>query len=87
MIIIGHIGNLVEYLVYWEDLVFRYTGKTIRAINLGSYNYLGFAERTGPCATEAINAIKSFAVANCGTRSETGKKWGWWSHWGFDSYE
>ena len=51
-----------------------YTGKTINAINLGSYNYLGFAEKTGPCATDAINAIKSFGVADCSTRTEIGKK-------------
>ena len=51
---------------------YRYTGKTISAINLGSYNYLGFAERTGPCAENSINAIKSFAIANCGTRVEIG---------------
>jgi serine palmitoyltransferase len=51
---------------------YRYTGKTINAINLGSYNYLGFAEKTGQCATDAINAIKTFGVANCNTRVEIG---------------
>jgi len=51
----------------------RYTGKTINAINLGSYNYLGFAEKTGPCATDAINAIKTFGVATCNPRIELGE--------------
>jgi serine palmitoyltransferase len=60
---------LVEKMMF-----FRYTGKKIRAINLGSYNYLGFAEKTGPCATDATNAIKSFAIANCSTRIEAGKE-------------
>lgn len=50
----------------------RYTGKTINAINLGSYNYLGFAEKTGPCATDAIDAIKTFGIANCNSRVEIG---------------
>ena len=50
----------------------RYTGKTIKAINLGSYNYLGFAEKSGPCATDAINAIKTFGIANCNTGVELG---------------
>ena len=49
-----------------------YTGKTIKAINLGSYNYLGFAEKSGPCATDAINAIKTFGIANCNTGVELG---------------
>ncbi|CAF1275230.1 unnamed protein product [Rotaria magnacalcarata] len=50
----------------------RFTGKTINAINLGSYNYLGFAEKSGPCATDAINSIKKFGVSNCNTRTEIG---------------
>jgi 7-keto-8-aminopelargonate synthetase-like enzyme len=53
----------------------RYTGKTINAINLGSYNYLGFAEKSGPCATDAINSIKTFGIANCNTRAEIGMKY------------
>jgi serine palmitoyltransferase len=52
----------------------RYTGKTIKTINLGSYNYLGFAEKAGPCAQDAINGIKTFGVANCNTRVELGRK-------------
>ena len=51
----------------------RYTGKTISAINLGSYNYLGFAEKTGPCANDAIDAIKSHGIVSCSTRTEIGK--------------
>jgi hypothetical protein len=35
---------------------------------------LGFAEKNGPCATNAINGIKSFAIANGSTRAEIGKK-------------
>ncbi|CAF2829932.1 unnamed protein product [Rotaria sp. Silwood2] len=45
---------------------------TYSAINLGSYNYLGFAERTGSCATDAINTIKSHAIAICSTNAEIG---------------
>jgi serine palmitoyltransferase len=82
MIITGHIGNLnmsnfFLKLKYSLNLFFikRYTGKTINAINLGSYNYLGFAEKTGPCAIDAINAIKTFGVANCNTRVEIGMKY------------
>ncbi|UJR21093.1 hypothetical protein I4U23_024193 [Adineta vaga] len=51
---------------------YRYTGKTISAINLGSYNYLGFAEQTGPCATDAINGLKAYSISNCSARSEIG---------------
>jgi serine palmitoyltransferase len=51
---------------------YRYTDKTIAAINLGSYNYLGFAESAGPCANDAINAIKLYGISSCSTRLEIG---------------
>ena len=50
----------------------RYTGKTINTINLGSYNYLGFAEKTGLCAMNSIHAMKNFGIANCNARIEIG---------------
>jgi len=36
---------------------------------------LGFAEKTGLCATDAINSIKTFGIANCNTRIEIGMKY------------
>ncbi|CAF4907985.1 unnamed protein product [Rotaria sp. Silwood1] len=64
--------QLAERLSDDCNWTYRFTGKTISAINLGSYNYLGFAERTGSCATDAINAIKSHSIATCSTNSEIG---------------
>jgi serine palmitoyltransferase len=48
------------------------TGKKVQCINLGSYNYLGFAENHGPCAEAAIAAVKKFGVGTCATRREWG---------------
>ncbi|CAF0836525.1 unnamed protein product, partial [Didymodactylos carnosus] len=64
--------DLVERVSDDYNWTYRYTGNKIRAINLGSYNYLGFAEKDGPCATAAINSIKSYGSALCSTRSELG---------------
>ncbi|CAF0739602.1 unnamed protein product [Adineta steineri] len=64
--------ELTERISDDYNWTYRYTGKTINAINLGSYNYLGFAEKSGPCATDAINAIKTFGVGNCNSRIELG---------------
>ncbi|CAF0926045.1 unnamed protein product [Rotaria sp. Silwood1] len=64
--------ELVERVSDDYNWSYRYTGKTINAINLGSYNYLGFAEKTGPCATNAINSIKTYGISNCNTRTEIG---------------
>ena len=40
---------------------FELTGKKSNVINLGSYNYLGFAENTGTCAAGAISITKDKA--------------------------
>ena len=41
-------------------------------INLGSYNYLGFAENTGPCADSAAEVTMKYGVGVASTRQETG---------------
>ncbi|CAF1040730.1 unnamed protein product [Adineta steineri] len=64
--------ELTERISDDYNWTYRYTGKTVSAINLGSYNYLGFAEKTGSCAIDTINGLKSYAIANCSTRSEIG---------------
>ncbi|XP_028395869.1 LOW QUALITY PROTEIN: serine palmitoyltransferase 2-like [Dendronephthya gigantea] len=51
---------------------FRHTGKTIKALNLGSYNYLGFAENSGPCTDDSEQAIRDYGLAACSTRHEYG---------------
>lgn len=51
----------------------RFTGTETQCINLGSYNYLGFAEASGKCAEESIETLKKFGCATCSTRLELGK--------------
>lgn len=41
-------------------------------MNLGSYNYLGFAAKSGACAENAIKTINEYGLAACSTRSELG---------------
>lgn len=43
-------------------------------INLGSYNYLGFAENTGDCATAAGEVTVKFGVGVASTRQEMGER-------------
>lgn len=42
-------------------------------INMGSYNYLGFAENVGACADAAIESTKKYGVGVGSTRCELGK--------------
>ncbi|CAF1058468.1 unnamed protein product, partial [Brachionus calyciflorus] len=51
---------------------FYQTGRKIKALNLGSYNYLGFAENNGPSSKYAIQGIKDSGVATCSSRIELG---------------
>ncbi|XP_055643535.1 serine palmitoyltransferase 2 [Toxorhynchites rutilus septentrionalis] len=51
---------------------FEFTGTERKCLNLGSYNYLGFAQNEGPCADAAEESIKSYGLAACSSRREIG---------------
>lgn len=52
----------------------RHTGKVVKnIINMGSYNYLGFAENVGACADSAVEATQKYGVGVGSTRCEIGK--------------
>ncbi|KAJ5075243.1 hypothetical protein M0811_07596 [Anaeramoeba ignava] len=50
----------------------EYTGKEIKCLNMGSYNYLGFAKTTGKCHMDVIKSTDEFSVGQCSTRLELG---------------
>jgi serine palmitoyltransferase len=50
----------------------RFTGEKIKTMNLGSYNYLGFANNNGQIADNVINSIKANGVATGSTTQEYG---------------
>lgn len=68
-IIFCYIKNLINF-----NFIYRFTGTKTECINLGSYNYLGFAESSGPCAEESISALKKYGIASCSSRLELGMK-------------
>ncbi|KIK68236.1 hypothetical protein GYMLUDRAFT_709267 [Collybiopsis luxurians FD-317 M1] len=47
-------------------------GTTTRALNVSSYNYLGFAQARGGCADAVEEGIKLYGVTTCGSRLEGG---------------
>ncbi|XP_044001441.1 serine palmitoyltransferase 2-like [Aphidius gifuensis] len=51
---------------------FEFTGTESQYINLGSYNYLGFAESSGSCANKSIEAIKKYGITSSSPRVELG---------------
>ena len=49
-----------------------FTGSRTRALNISSYNYLGFAQSYGGCADAVEEAIKRYGISACGSRLEGG---------------
>ncbi|VFQ66487.1 unnamed protein product [Cuscuta campestris] len=66
----------------WFDVVERFsndnnktlkrTSKKMRCINLGSYNYLGFAASDEYCTPRVIESLQRFSPSTCSTRVEGG---------------
>uniref|UniRef100_A0ABM5GP46 Serine palmitoyltransferase 3 isoform X2 n=1 Tax=Pogona vitticeps TaxID=103695 RepID=A0ABM5GP46_9SAUR len=65
--------NLLERVSDDYNWTFRFTGRIIKdVINMGSYNYLGFAE-TDPNALKTVNAmLHKYGTGVCSTRQEMG---------------
>lgn len=55
-----------------DSSLYRMPGTVTHCLNLGSYNYLGFAERTGPCAESAMAATHKYGAAVCSSRRDLG---------------
>ncbi|XP_051503219.1 serine palmitoyltransferase 2-like [Myxocyprinus asiaticus] len=69
----GAMFDLVERSTNDYNWTFEYTERAVKdVINLGSYNYLGFAENTGPCAAAAGEVTMKFGVGVASTRQEMG---------------
>ncbi|KAF9453349.1 serine palmitoyltransferase 2 [Macrolepiota fuliginosa MF-IS2] len=45
-----------------------FTGNRTRALNISSYNYLGFAQARGGCADAVEDSIRRYGISTCGTR-------------------
>lgn len=54
------------------NMTFRMPGTVTKAINMGSYNYLGFAENSGPRTESVEVTIKKLGIGVCSTRHELG---------------
>ncbi|KAG9313724.1 pyridoxal phosphate-dependent transferase [Chiua virens] len=66
--------TILVYDRYSEDCNYTqiYPGTKTRALNISSYNYLGFAQARGGCADAVEESIKRFGVSACGSRLEGG---------------
>ncbi|TKS75882.1 Serine palmitoyltransferase 2 [Collichthys lucidus] len=69
----GATMDLGERLTFDYNWTFKYTGKVMKGIiNIGSYNYLGFAENTGACNIADVATTQKYGVGVSSTRCEMG---------------
>jgi len=54
------------------NVTYRFTGKNIDALNVSSYNYLGFAENSGPVIDSVVNSMDRYSFAAASPRQEGG---------------
>ena len=48
------------------------SGRKIRALNLGSYNYLGFGDADSPTTPFVLDAVDQFSITTCSSRIDAG---------------
>ncbi|TNN74334.1 Serine palmitoyltransferase 3 [Liparis tanakae] len=69
----GPVFDLMERVSDDYNWTFRLTGRTIHnAINMGSYNYLGFAENNADFLKTVADTTQQYGVGVCSTRQEIG---------------
>lgn len=51
---------------------FKYLETRTEAINLGSYNYLGYSSNVGPITDQVEESIKKYGISVCSTKCELG---------------
>ncbi|XP_020511253.2 serine palmitoyltransferase 3 [Labrus bergylta] len=69
----GPVFDLMERVSDDYNWTFRLTGKTLHdVINMGSYNYLGFAENNADFLKTVVDKTQQYGVGVCSTRQEVG---------------
>uniref|UniRef100_A0A3Q3ARD9 serine C-palmitoyltransferase n=1 Tax=Kryptolebias marmoratus TaxID=37003 RepID=A0A3Q3ARD9_KRYMA len=69
----GPVFDLMERVSDDYNWTFRFTGRTIHdVINMGSYNYLGFAENNPDFLKTVADHLQKYGAGVCSTRQEIG---------------
>ncbi|XP_065217801.1 serine palmitoyltransferase 2-like isoform X2 [Planococcus citri] len=63
---------LKDRVTHDKGWTFQFTGTETKYLNLGSYNYLGFAQADGICSKHSVETIEKYGCATGSTRKEVG---------------
>lgn len=69
----GATVDLVDRVSHDGNWTYEYPGTRTNVINVGSYNYLGFAQSAGPCAEQSASSIDREGLSCCTTVHERGR--------------
>jgi serine palmitoyltransferase len=68
----GRTIMLLDRVSHDHNKSFQFTGTRTRALNVSSYNYLGFAQAQGGCADAVEEGIKRYGISSLASRAEGG---------------
>ncbi|CAA91967.3 serine palmitoyltransferase Lcb2 [Schizosaccharomyces pombe] len=68
----GRVIRLMNRYSTDSNSTFKLTGDTSLALNVSSYNYLGFAQSHGPCATKVEEAMQKYGLSTCSSNAICG---------------
>ncbi|PYH49304.1 serine palmitoyl transferase subunit [Aspergillus saccharolyticus JOP 1030-1] len=68
----GRFITLLDRVTHDNNRSFKLTGARIQTLNLGSYNYLGFAQSKGTCADRVEATIRAYGISAGGARADVG---------------
>lgn len=68
----GRYITLMDRISHDFNLSYQYTGTYTETLNMSSYNYLGFAQSSGPCADAVEECVKKYGVSVCSPRADAG---------------
>jgi serine palmitoyltransferase len=68
----GRYITLMDRVSHDYNETFDFTGTHTNTLNLSSYNYLGFAQSSGPCADDVQETIGTYGISSVSPRLEVG---------------
>lgn len=68
----GRFITLLDRVSDDYNLTFKLTGTQTEALNMSSYNYLGFAQSVGPCADAVEDCIRRYGMSSASSRVDAG---------------
>ncbi|KAF2965028.1 hypothetical protein GQX73_g8531 [Xylaria multiplex] len=68
----GRYINLLDRVSDNFNESYKYLGTTTETLNMSSYNYLGFAQSEGPCASAVEDCVQKYGLSFCSSRADAG---------------